>query len=98
MMLTLLYLFTKLFIITLTVTFIIDYAGFVDEIITKLHEHKIMVSRQIKPFTCSLCCSFWVMLLYVIIISQFSFLSLGMIVILSSSTKLLARTLQFIFR
>lgn len=98
MMLTLLYLFTKLFIITLTVTFIIDYAGFVDEIITKLHEHKIMVSRQIKPFTCSLCCSFWAMLLYVIIISQFSFLSLGMIVILSSSTKLLARTLQFIFR
>ena len=69
--------------------FVLDYAGFVNE----LERYFGVFSRSKapkkipKPFSCSLCMTFWTGIVYLLIINQLSFLNLFFVVINCSLTK-----------
>ena len=67
----------NLLLINLIISYIIDISGVMDSIkstIKKLLTNGKMSdpNYSIKPFDCSLCMTFWVSLLYVYLIGQFS--------------------------
>lgn len=68
----------NLFIIAFIAVFIIDYSGIIDEadrIITKLLKSRVPLHIP-KPFSCSLCTTWWTGLIYLLIIGQFNFITL----------------------
>lgn len=79
----------NLFILTCIIVFIIDLSGFVDEIVKRLYDKYIKVGDyhtlipKLKPFTCSLCLSFWVGLIYLLVTSQFTIMMIGYVCLLA---------------
>ena len=62
----------NLLIITTIICFIVDLSGFIQEmegILSKWLKFKVHIP---KPFSCSLCLSFWINLIYLLIIHQFT--------------------------
>lgn len=79
----------QLWIISVLVVFVIDYSGAVEEgekYLSVLLRSKLPVKIP-KPFSCSLCTSFWTGLIYLIIIGQLSFLSLFYLVLVAAGTR-----------
>lgn len=78
----------NLFIIAFIAVFIIDYSGFIEEadkILTKVLKSKFPLHIP-KPFSCSLCTTFWVGLFYLLVAGKLSLVSvalLGMVCILT---------------
>ena len=78
----------NLFLIGFISVFIIDYSGFIEEadkILTKVLKSKFPLHIP-KPFSCSLCTTFWVGLIYLLVAGKFSlaFVAiLGMVCILT---------------
>ena len=88
----------NLFLIAFICGFIIEYSGFVsnaEEILTKLTKSKFKVHIP-KPFSCALCSTFWIGLIYICVTDSFSFLNLALVCIAAASASLLANTLGFI--
>lgn len=79
----------NLFILTCIIVFVVDLSGFVDEMVKRLYYKYIKVGDyhtlipKLKPLTCSLCLTFWVGLIYLLITSQFSILMLGYVCLLA---------------
>ena len=69
--------------------FVIDFAGFVEE----LERYMSVFSRSRapkkipKPFSCPLCMTFWTGIIYLLIISKLSFVNLLFVVLNCSLTK-----------
>ena len=63
-----------LFLITLIIVFIIDISGFIDEMETILSKLLKGKARVPKPFSCSLCMTWWTGLIYLLIIGEFTLL------------------------
>ena len=81
----------QLFSIAFILCFIIDYSGFIDElenIITVLTKSTFKVHIP-KPFSCSLCMTFWVCSLYLILIGVFSLTNMAIVCILAASTAII---------
>lgn len=83
-----------LYLITLIVVFIIDYSGFIDSlkfaISSLLTKGKIKTTEfRIKPFDCSLCMTFWVGLIYLLITGQFTLFGITIVCIFSALTDTL---------
>lgn len=91
----------NLFIIAVITVFIIDISGFVNEV-------KLMISKwltkgkiisadwDLKPFTCSLCMTFWIGLIYIICLNQFTLLNLLLVCVFSFLTPVINETLLLI--
>lgn len=88
----------NLFLIAFICGFIIEYSGFVsnaEEILTKLTKSKFKVHIP-KPFSCALCCTFWIGLIYICVTDSFSFLNLALVCIAAASASILSNSLAFI--
>ena len=85
----------KLFVITCIIVFIIDISGFVDEIVKRIYDKYIKVGDyhtllpKLKPFTCSLCSTFWIGLIYLLITSQFNIIMIGYVCLLAFLTPII---------
>lgn len=65
----------NLFIIAFLCVFIIDYSGVIDSLdrgLTRALRSRIPLHIP-KPFSCSLCSSWWASIIYLIIIGKFNF-------------------------
>lgn len=73
------------------VVFIIDCSGIITSIksfISKRLTGQSFKSFSLKPFDCSLCMSFWVGLIFLLVTSQFSIISLFLVCLLSYLTQI----------
>ena len=92
----------NLFILTCIIVFVIDLSGFVDEMVKRLYYKYIKVGDyhslipKLKPLTCSLCLSFWVGLIYLLITSQFTIMMIGYVCLLSFLTPIIGDILVMI--
>ena len=80
--------FSKLLLIAFITVFIIDYSGFIDEmdkILTKVLKSKTPLHIP-KPFSCSLCSTFWLGLIYLICVNQFTLLNIAGVIVVSAFT------------
>lgn len=77
----------NLLIIQLLIVFIIDLSGIIDELekmIAKwLKVNKVHIP---KPFSCSLCSSWWCGLIYLLIMGQFTIPMIGFVALLAYLT------------
>ena len=88
----------NLFLIAFICGFIIEYSGFVsnaEEILTKLTKSKFKVHIP-KPFSCALCCTFWIGLIYICVTDTFTFLNLALVCIAAASASILSNSLVLI--
>lgn len=88
----------NLFLIAFICGFIIEYSGFVsnaEEILTKLTKSKFKVHIP-KPFSCALCSTFWIGLIYICVTDTFTFLNLALVCIAAASASILSNSLVFI--
>lgn len=79
-----------LFLISIIMVFIIDYSGFVDEIsetITKILHSPFKIHIP-KPFSCSLCMTFWTGLIYLFFNNGFSLINVSYLCLFSALTIL----------
>lgn len=85
-----------LFLVTCIIVFIIDISGFMDEmehILGKWLNAKIIIP---KPFSCSLCLTWWVGLIYIIIQSNFTIPYIAYVALLSFLTSVIYNGLLLI--
>lgn len=76
-----------LFIITAIIVFVIDLSGVMDSIYNWLRKWlKTTKELQIKPFDCSLCMTHHILLLYLLITSQFTLINYLVVCMLSFFT------------
>lgn len=78
----------NLILIGFIVVFIIDYSGFIEEadkILTKLLKSKIPLHIP-KPFSCSLCSTFWLGLIYLLCVGKFNLLNIAGVIVVSAFT------------
>ena len=83
----------KLILIQLIIVFIIDLSGAVDSL--KLFLSKILTKGKIqttnfdfKPFTCSLCMTWWIGLIYLLICHSFTIPYIALVALLSFLTPI----------
>lgn len=82
-----------LFLITLIIVFIIDISGFVDEMETILSKWLKGKARVPKPFSCSLCMTWWTGLIYLLIIGEFTLLWIATVALFAFLSGVLATLL-----
>lgn len=86
--------------ITIAMVLVIDQFQFVNEITTIisgwLSNGKIKKPLNIKPFSCSLCMSWWTNLLYIIMAGKLSIFMILYILLLSFMTPVITTTLTLI--
>lgn len=87
-------------IITVCYVIVIDQVRFTDEITTiisrLLTSGRIVRPFQLKPFTCSLCMSFWTNLIYIYCTDELSVFMLLYILALSWLTPVINTVLTFV--
>lgn len=84
----------ELFIITVIIVFIIDLSGALDSFKHSIWKmlFKVIPYKEdwrLKPFDCSLCMTWWIGLIYILITSQFSILMVGYIALLAFMTPII---------
>lgn len=82
-----------LFLITLIIVFIIDISGFIDETETILSKWLKGKARVPKPFSCSLCMTWWTGLIYLLIIGEFTLLWIATVALFALLSGVLATLL-----
>lgn len=82
-----------LFLITLIIVFIIDISGFIDEMETILSKWLKGKARVPKPFSCSLCMTWWTGLIYLLIIGEFTLLWIATVALFAILSGVLATLL-----
>ena len=75
----------KLFFITVTICFLIDISGIIDNIEWWLSKWLKGKAKIPKPFSCSLCMTWWVGLIY--IIPHFSLFNLFLVVVFAALSE-----------
>lgn len=82
--------YLDLFLITLMVVAVIDISGFYEEMSSMikkwLTKGKFNEPFYVKPFCCSLCMSWWINLIYIIVTGNFSLLLMAYILGLAVMT------------
>lgn len=90
----------NLIIITLLTVFVIDLSGIVQTFKNWLHRKYIKVGDpnniHLKPFDCSLCSSWWLGLIYLIVTHQFTFPLIAFQALLSFLTPVIGDFLIWI--
>ena len=88
----------KLFLIGFIAVFIIDYSGFIEEmdrILTKALKSKIPLHIP-KPFSCSLCTTFWAGVIYLLCTGSLNIFSLSYLGIVCFLTPEILSIIYFI--
>lgn len=87
----------NLLLLTAILVFIIDLSGFTQSVQHGIkHFLKIKQDVVIKPFMCSLCMTFWVGIIYLLITAQFSILMLAYVALLAFMTPVIKDVLKLI--
>lgn len=90
----------NILLITLIIVFVLDLTDFWENVSKGLSwiitKGKVVKSFQLKPFSCSLCSTFWVSLIYVLIAGAFSIPMLGYILLMSYLTPVYADGMRLI--
>ena len=91
----------ELILIQLIIVFIIDLSGVVDSIKLFISKHltknKIVTTNfSIKPFDCSLCSTWWIGLIYLLICHSFTIPYIALVALLSYLTPLSSSILLLI--
>lgn len=79
----------NIILITFIIVFIIDLSGFITDMEKKLSKWLKIKAVIPKPFSCSLCLSFWTNIIYLISINSFSLPYLAFICLLSFLTPII---------
>lgn len=90
--------FLDLLIIGFIAVFIIDYSGFIEEmdrLLTKALKSKVPLHIP-KPFSCSLCTTFWTGVIYLLATGSLSFVTLLMLGIVCILTPEILSVIYFI--
>lgn len=88
----------NLLYIAIILVFIIDYSGFIptiEEAFSKRILHSKFKFHIPKPFSCSLCSTFWAGLIYILCISEFNLFNLVLVCLVAASTIVLSELLEF---
>lgn len=92
--------YLNIFLIAVICTFCLDVSGFVDEVTSMISGWmtKGVVKKpfQLKPFTCSLCSTFWISLIYVLYTGQFSLLVMTWICVCAWLTTIIPHFFYFL--
>lgn len=77
--------YIELLVIAAVICFIVDFSGFIQEMEGIIAKWMKMPFIHIpKPFSCSLCMTFWCGLLYIAICGAFTVLNIGYVVLLAA--------------
>lgn len=81
----------KLIIIQIIIVFIVDLSGFITSlklfISNKITNGKMSTTNfSLKPFSCSLCMTWWIGLLYILLIHHFTIPLIGVVCLLAFLT------------
>ena len=75
--------FLDLLFLTLVVVFIVDLSGFTDSWLSAFSKWLGHTVRDFKPFTCSLCMTWWTGIVYLLVTGQFSIPLLAYVALLA---------------
>lgn len=82
--------FFEIFLIALIAVIIIDVSGFIEELEAGLAKWlKVRSVRIPKPFSCSLCVSWWAGLIYLICVGQVSLLMIAYTLLVAALTPVI---------
>lgn len=83
--------YVELLIISLIICFVIDFSGFIEEMEAIIKRMlKIPFFHIPKPFSCTLCCTWWVGLIYLLCVGEFSIVNIGYVSILAGLSRVFA--------
>lgn len=85
-----------LFFITLIIVFVIDISGIIDEMETILSKWLKGKARIPKPFSCSLCMSWWTGLFYLLCTGNFNITCIAIVCLFSHFSGVLSTFLVLI--
>lgn len=88
----------NLFLIGLICVFIIDYSGIIDTLdkgLTKVFKSRVPLHIP-KPFSCSLCSTWWAGLIYLLIISKLNLLNIAILGLVCTLTPEMLSIIYFI--
>lgn len=88
-----------LLILTAVTVFVVDLSGFSDTLLGWANRIVRPYGRrftQLRPFTCSLCATWWLGLLYLLITRQLSIQGVGLVALCSLSTTVAANALMLV--
>lgn len=89
--------YLDLFLIAFLCVFIIDYSGVIDSVDSWLQKRfKNPFVHLPKPFSCSLCSSWWTGLIWLIIEGSFTVPNIAYVAFLSAMTPVMLRLLYFV--
>lgn len=86
-----------LLILTAVTVFVVDLSGFSDTLLGWANRIVRPYGRhfsQLKPFTCSLCATWWLGLLYLLIARHFTLTGVGLVALCAFSTTAVANVLM----
>ena len=83
-------------LITLIIVFIIDLSGIIDSIESGLSKWLKGNAKVPKPFSCSLCMSWWVNLIYLLCIHQFTLAAIAIVVLFALLTPVFSTLLVLV--
>ena len=89
--------FLELLILTVIICYLIDLSGIIGSVKWFIWK-KICkgIGRPVKPFECSLCMTFWIGLIFLILTAQLSLINVLMVCLLSFLSKNVTGLLRWI--
>lgn len=88
----------ELLILTAIIVFIIDLSGVIEEMESGLAKWlKVKKARIPKPFSCSLCMTWWTGLIYLICVNSFTLGWIAYVAMLSYLTPVIYNALTLVF-
>ena len=90
--------YINLLIIGFLCVFVVDYSGFIDEMESLISRWlKSPIKYRIpKPFSCSLCLIWWIGLIYLLIVGQFTFPYVALVAGISALSPEILMVIYFI--
>lgn len=89
--------YIELLITACLICFIIDISGFIDELEHMLQRITgVPLLRIPKPFSCSLCSTWWAGLIYLLVVGAFTIINIGFVALLAMLTPVITDLLTYI--
>lgn len=91
----------NVFLITAIVCFIVDISGFVDSVKSGMWRLIMGKDREFQdfrlpPIDCSLCCSFWSGLIYILCIGQFNIPMIGFVCLMALLSGVISKLMNLV--
>lgn len=86
----------KILMITLLTVFVIDISGIVESIESALSRWLNGKAKVPKPFNCSLCMTWWLGIIYLLCLSQFTLFNICIVALFAYLSGVIATLLIFV--